>query len=433
MFVLLEDLSELPLFPASLPLPAYSIHSCKMTSHQNANCNNRMRRRRAATSLHACLAGLVLSTSLSAASAAHVTPSTYDVRANAKTPTSRFQRNLQVEKHVLGKGLVTFFDKPTSANPTMPGGLGTCQISTESSTYFRESDSSAPTMAIEVPFVYEVEANTEFPPGQMNVFVLPKVEEALGNDLLPVLFDECAAGGKDAMTRKLAFDDSNPLTEGSIVGMSNSPPDLVVSSDDGAVCTATQTRPGNSCTVVQGVLTVYAPTDSALASFGDNSEEKEALVDEIVSSVQDAIRETMESGSLDGGGAGESIQRVTYSRDGSYRKSPVVALGTAGENENTTRGGADGGLPIFAIVIISLVAVGAVVLIVGTKVHNHRKNEEGNYQSNGSGDEEEEKDDDEEHPDVSGFHDNPTEVAERGGKSMYDMNLVAEDELSAIL
>ena len=431
MFVLLEDLSELPLFPASLPLPAYSIHSCKMTSHQNANCNNRMRRRRAATSLHACLAGLVLSTSLSAASAAHVTPSTYDVRANAKTPTSRFQRNLQVEKYVLGKGLVTFFDKPTSANPTMPGSLGTCQISTETSSYFRESDSSAFTMAIEVPFVYEVETNAEFPPGQMNVFVLPKVEEALGNDLLPVLFAECAAGGKDAMTRKLAFDDSNPLTEGSIVGMSNSPPDLVVSLDDGAVCTATQTRPGNSCTVVQGVITVYAPTDSALASFGDDSEEKEALMDEIVSSVQDTIRDAMESGSLNEGGAGESIQRVTYSRDGSYRK-PVVALGTDGNNENTTSG-ADGDLPIYVIVIISAVAVGAVALIVGTKIHNHRKNEEEDYESAESDNEEEEKEDDEENHDVSGFHDNPTEVAERGGKSMYDMNLVAEDDLSAIL
>ena len=45
----------------------------------------------------------------------------------------------------------------------------------------------------------------------------------------------------------------------------------------------------------------------------------------------------------------------------------------------------------------------------------------------------EEKEDDEEYHDVSGFHDNPTEVAERGGKSMYDMNLVAEDDLSAIL
>ena len=396
-----------------------------------------MRRRRAAASLHACLAGLVLSTSLSAASAAHVTPSTYDVRANAKTPTSRFQRNLQVEKHVLGKGLVTFFDKPTSANPTMPGGLGTCQISAESSSYFRESDSSAPTMAMEVPFVYEVETNAEFTPGQMNVFVLPKVEQVLGNALLPVLFDECAAGGNDSMTRKLAFDDSNPLTEGSIMGMSNSPPDLVVSSDDGAECTATQTRPGNSCTVVQGLVTVYVPTDSALASFGDDSVEKEALMDEIVSSVQDAIRETMEGGSLNGGGADESVQRVAYSRDGSYRKSPVVALGTAGENENTTSGGADGDFPIYAIVIISLVAVGAVVLIVGTKMHNHRKNEEGDYESDddGSDDEEEEEEDDEEgnDGDVSGFHDNPTEVAERGGKSMYDMNLVAEDDVSAIL
>ena len=215
--------------------------------------------------------------------------------------------------------------------------------------------------------------------------------------------------------------------------MTTSPRDLAVSSDDGAVCTAIQTSLGNSCTVVEGFVTVYVPMDSALASFGEDSVEKEALMDEIVSSVQDAIRETMESGSLNGGGADESVQRVAYSRDGSYRKSPVVALGTDGENENTTSGGVDGDFPIYAIVIISLVAVGAVVLIVGTKVHNHRKNEEGDYESDDSGDEEEEEDDDEEHPDVSGFHDNPTEVAERGGKSMYDMNPVAEDDLSAIL
>lgn len=406
-----------------------------MMGDTNTNCNNRMRRRRAATSLHACLAGIALSASLSAASAAHVTPPTFNTRANAVTKTSRRRRNLQVEKHVLGKGPVTFFDKPTSVNPTMPGGgIGTCQISTESSSYFRESDSSTPTMAIEVPFVYEVETNAEFTPGQMNAFVLPKVEEALGNDLLPVMFDECAASGKDAMTRKLAFEDSTPLTEGSIVGISNSPPDLVVPSDDGAVCTATRTRPENSCTVVQGLVTVYAPTDSALKSFGDDSEEKEALMDEIVSSVQDIIRDTMESGSLNEGGADESIQRVTYSRDGSHRKS-VVALGTAGDSENTTRG-ADGDLPIYVIVIISAVAVGAVALIVGTKLHSHHKNEEEEdaNESDESGDEEEDdnNENDDQH-DVSGFRDNPTEVAERGGKTMYDMNLVAEDDLSAIL
>ena len=390
-----------------------------------------------------CLVGLVLGLSLSSASAMRVIHAS-DVPTNAYTTKSR--RHLQVEKHVLGKGLVTFFDKPTSANPTTPGKFVTidspCQTSTEKSSYFRDSATSTPTpMAIEVPFVYEVETNAAYSPGQMNAFVLPKVEQALGNELLPVLFDECVVGdgSDDAMTRKLALGRSNPLTEGSIVGISNSPPDLAVSSDDDVACTATQTKPGNSCTVVEGRLTVYVPTDtSALASFGEDSEEKEALMDEIVSSVQDTIQETMESGELNEGFADESVETVTYSRDGRYQER-VVALGTTGENENATSGadGADGDLPIYVIVIISTVAFGAVVMIVGTKVHERRKQDdrEEGYGSGESDDEEEEEEEehDDEH-DVSGFFDNPTEVAERGGKSMYDMNLVAGgDDLSTIL
>ena len=171
--------------------------------HTSAKFNNRTRRR-------LCLAGVVLSSSLSSSTAGHATPSESYMRTNAKAKTNQLlRRNLQVEKHVLGKGLITFFDEPTSANPTMPGGPRSCQISSESSAYVHPNDSSTPTMAMEVPFVYEVETNTELTPGQMNVFVLPKVEQVLGNELLPVLFDECAVGdggGDDAMTRYLALD-----------------------------------------------------------------------------------------------------------------------------------------------------------------------------------------------------------------------------------
>ena len=425
-----------------------------MMGHPSTNLKDRIRRRRSTMGL--CFAGLALNASLSAVSAAaHLPGANANADANAATKTSKRRRNLQVEKHVLGKGPVTFFDKPTSANPTTPGlPTDSCQFSAETSSYFQGSDASSsssssttPTMAIEVPFVYEVETSAEFTPAQMNVFVLPKVEQALGGELLPLLFDECersdgGGGGEDATTRSLALDKSNPLTDGSIVGISNSPPDVVVSSDDGAACTTIPAKPGNSCALVDGILTVYVPTDnSALASFGEGSEEKEALMDEIVSSVQDAIRETMESGALNGGGdAEESVEAVRYSRDGRYQER-VVAMGTTLDGENNAVGGDDDGFPFYIVIpiLVGVVFVGAVALIAATKLRDRRNDRHGEeYDSDESDDEEEEDENanNNDENDVSGYRDNPTEMAERGGKSMYDLNSVtccmADDVLAMI-
>ena len=286
-------------------------------------------------------------------------------------------------------------------------------------------------MAIEVPFVYEVETDVEFTPGQMNAFILPKVEQALGDELLPALFDECvvgggSGGGAGAMGRNNDAvdenDQSSPLNDGSIVGITTSPPDMAISDAD-AICTVTETSPDNSCTLVEGILTVYAPMDSALASFGDDSEEKQAIIDEIVSAMQDAIRETMASGALNDGTVDESVETVTYSRDGPYQE-PIVALGT-GEGENTARGNG-GGFPIYIAIAGGAVAVGAALLIVGAKMRSRQNEDKENYDSSDEDDEEANDND------VSGFHDNPTEVADRGGKRTWDMEPVTGEDWAAV-
>ena len=290
-------------------------------------------------------------------------------------------------------------------------------------------------MAIEVPYVYEVETDMQFTPGQMNTFILPKVEQALGDELLPVLFDECVIGGggggaigrnsdQDTGDNTNGAGQSNPLADGSIVGITTSPPDLAVA-DAEAVCTATETESDNSCAVVEGILTVYVPMDSALASFGDDSEEKQALIDEIVSATQDVIRDTMESGALNDGVVDESVETVTYSRDGPYQE-PIVALGT-GEGENTARANG-GGFPIYIAIAGGAVAVGAALLIVGAKMRSRQNEDKDDYDDSDESDEEGANDDN----DMSGFHDNPTEVAERGGKRTWDMEPVAGEDWAAV-
>ena len=287
--------------------------------------------------------------------------------------------------------------------------------------------------------MYEVKSNVEFTPEQMNAFILPKVEQALGDELLPVLFDECVIGGggggaKGGATEETNNDQNtagdnasgagqaNPLADGIIVGIITSPPDLAVPGAD-VVCTVTETNPNNSCTVVEGILTVYVPVDSALASFGDDSEERQALIDEIVSATQDAIRDTMESSALNDGAVDESVETITYSRDGPYQE-PIVALGT-GEGETTDSGNGIGP-PIYIAIAVGAVAVGAALLIVGAKMRSRQNEDKGDYESD---------EDDEEgngDNDVSGFHDNPTEIADRDGKRTYDMEPVSGEDWAAV-
>ena len=281
--------------------------------------------------------------------------------------------------------------------------------------------------------MYEVQTDVEFTPEQINAFILPKVEQALGDELLPVLFDECVIGGGGGGAtgtnndQNIAGDNANgagqanPLADGSIVGIATSPPDLAVPDAD-AVCTVTETKPNNSCTVAEGILTVYVPVDSALASFVDDSEERQALIDEIVSSTQDAIRDTMESSALNDGAVDESVETVTYSRDDPYQE-PIVAFGT-GEGENTSGNGI--GPPIYIAISVGAVAVGATLLVVGAKMRGRQNEDKDDYDS----DEDEEGENDEN--DVSGFHDNPTEIADRDGKRTYDMEPVSGEDWAAV-
>jgi len=348
-------------------------------------------------------------------------------------------------------------DPVTSPNPidTDPA----CQMASESFSYFRPSAASAletTPMALEVSFVYEVETTVEYGAEEMNDAVVSKVEEALGDALLPVLFDECAVGedggaegasgegatsgggeiagggGADGGDATSGTGDNtgsgsggqttDPLlaSDGSIVGMTTSPPDLAVTGAD-ATCTTTFIQPGNSCTVVEGVLTIYVPaTTSTLAPFGDDGVANQQRIDAAVAAAQDAIRSAMEGGSLNDGAVDPTVDTVTYARDGPYRD-PIVALGT-GDGEGGDPNGANGGLPIYVAIAGGAVAVGAALLIVGAKMRSRQNEDKEDYDSDEEEDDGEVDEDDEN--DVSGFHDNPTEVAERGGSHMYDMNPV---------
>ena len=243
-----------------------------------------------------------------------------------------------------------------------------------------------------MPFVYEVETNVEYSAEEMNSDVLPKVEQAIGDGLLPILFDECAPDSAIATSMPSA------PTDGSIMGITTAPPDLVIT-DSIASCSVTKTQPGNSCTVIEGILTIYAPPTNGTMT----QQESDALI----KATQDAVREVMESGVLNDGAIDESIDSVTYGKDGRY-KEPVVMLGT--DKSNSDEGG--GGFPAVIAMAGGVAVIAAGLAIVGAKMRKQK-------------DDDEEKSDIEDDDDALGFHDNPTEIADRGGKSAYDLNPVA--------
>ena len=136
--------------------------------------------------------------------------------------------------------------------------------------------------------------------------------------------------------------------------------------------------------------------------------------------LRDGSRQYIAGGSLNDGAVDETVDTVTYARDGPYRD-PIVALGT-GDGEGGDPSGASSGMPIYVGIAGGAVAVGAALLIVGAKMRSRQNEDKEEYDSD-EDDEDGEVDEDDEN-DVSGFHDNPTEVAERGGSHMYDMNPV---------
>lgn len=251
-------------------------------------------------------------------------------------------------------------------------------------------------MAIEVPFVYEVETNVDYSAEEMNSDVLPKIEQAIGDGLLPILFDECAPDN--------AIPASNAPTDGSIMGITTAPPDLAIA-DSTASCSVAKTQPGNDCTVIEGILTIYVP------QMGNNGTKQDN--DALIMATQDAVREVMDSGVLDDGVVDDSIDCVTYGRDGRY-KEPVVMLGTDKSNPDES----GGGFPAVIAMAGSVVVIAAVLAIVGAKLRNRKDDddeESSYYGKDGSCNDD----------DVSGFLDNATEIAERGRKTAYDLNPVA--------
>ena len=70
--------------------------------------------------------------------------------------------------------------------------------------------------------------------------------------------------------------------------------------------------------------------------------------------------------------------------------------------------------------------VGAVLAIVGAKMRRRQDEDEDDY-----GSDEDDEDDGSDH-DISGFHDNPTEIADRDGKRTYDMGHVTGDDWAAV-
>ena len=261
-------------------------------------------------------------------------------------------------------------------------------------------------MPVEVPFVYEIETNSDYSDEEMNGNILPKVEQAMGDGILPLIFDECASDdGDDDVSTLLSFVGEH------IMGIAASPPDLAIS-DETASCSVIQPQLGNSCTVVEGIMTVYVPQKDTDISETDN--------DVIIMATQDAIREVMESGMLDDGAIHESIESVSYGQDGSYQ--PTVTLGT---DENEPNEGGGGSLAYIAIAG-GAVLVGAVLAIVGAKMRSRQDEDEDDYDSD-----EDDEDENDDH-DMSGFHDNPTEIADRDGKRTYDMGHVTGEDWAAV-
>ena len=263
-------------------------------------------------------------------------------------------------------------------------------------------------MPVEVPFVYEVETNADYSDEDMNSNILPKVEQAIGDGILPLFFAECAPDDGGDVSAFLSFVGEN------IMGIAASPPDLAIS-DKTASCSVLQPQLGNSCTVVEGIMTVYVPPKDAGMS------ETDAGV--IIMATQDAIRQVMESGTLDDGAIHDSIESVSYGQDGTYQKEPTVILGT--DKNDPNEGGGGGSLAYIAFAGAAVV-VGAVLAIVGAKTRRRQDEDEDDYES----DEDEEEGNDEN--DVSGFHDNPTEVADRDGKRTYDMEPVTGEDWAAV-
>ena len=300
---------------------------------------------------------------------------------------------------------------PTSAPTSLIVAIDPCQLSTESFTYFQPeaevsyySKPSAP-VAIEVPFVYEIETSVEYSAEEMNSELLPKVEQAIGDGILPLIFDECASDDGGETSTFISFVGEN------IMGITASPPDLAIT-DETASCSVIQPQFGNSCTVVEGIMTVYVPQKDADITEKDK--------DVIIMATQDAIQQVMESGTLDDGAIDESIESVSYGQDGPYQE-PTVILG-ADENEpNEGRGGSLAYIGIAG----GAVAVGAILAIVGAKMRSRQDEDEDSY----GNDEDNENGSDH---DISGFHDNPTEIADRGGKRTYDMEPVSGEDWAAV-
>jgi len=164
--------------------------------------------------------------------------------------------------------------------------------------------------------------------------LIPKVEGAITDSILGLVFAECETSRRLRVSRRLE-----------VTGVSQNPEDLIM---DDVVCG--EIDDGNDCVVVSGALTLYA----------SDAESAAALEDEII----DAIKANMDSGELNK--VDDSIVRVTYTElqsDGDASKSINDGNEQVGNN-NTP------------VLVGALVAAGVVLAAVLGVAYKRRSNDE---------------------------------------------------------
>uniref|UniRef100_A0A7R9WMT4 Uncharacterized protein n=1 Tax=Pseudictyota dubia TaxID=2749911 RepID=A0A7R9WMT4_9STRA len=197
----------------------------------------------------------------------------------------------------------------------------------------------------EVYYDYEVETNT----AAVQNDLIPAVEKAINDVLLPVLFSDLCSDGENArrtlLDRKVATTGLRGVRrlEAQMVALSPNPPDMLQTAD---VCAnEDKIGPGNSCSVVRGRLSIYG----VFTTEGDLSRTRAA--------VTDAIRLGMEGDALVA--SHPSIVRLFFVQ----RNTTIPQM----ENPNQVQSvdvRADGGgaFPwVIAASIVSLVIVGSVL------------------------------------------------------------------------
>mmetsp|Transcript_33476 Transcript_33476/g.99778 ORF Transcript_33476/g.99778 Transcript_33476/m.99778 type:complete len:711 (-) Transcript_33476:2676-4808(-) len=135
---------------------------------------------------------------------------------------------------------------------------------------------SGTTERIVIDYDYEVEVNTT-----VQSDMIPAVETAINDALLPVLFNDLCQSENDTR-RALQQDGKQPVAlrgmrrlQGQVVGMSPNPLDMIQT--DEPCLNEAKIKSGSSCVVVRGALSVYG----SFTSEDDETQTRVALIDTV--------------------------------------------------------------------------------------------------------------------------------------------------------